>query len=101
MLGLAHSLAVSAALFVIGIFVLFLNLKNILIFLMSIELMLLSLHITFVAFSAFLGDYVGQMFPLLVVSLAAAVVAIGFVSLVSFRRNKGSTDGEDVNVTKG
>ena len=101
MIGLEHYLAVAAALFVIGIFGLFLNRKNIIILLMSIELMLLSVNINFVAFSAFLGDYVGQSFTLFVLTVAAAEAAIGLAILVCFFRNKGSIDVEDVNVMKG
>lgn len=101
MIGLEHYLAVAAALFVIGIFGLFLNRKNIIILLMSIELMLLSVNINFVAFSTFLGDYVGQIFTLFVLTVAAAEAAIGLAILVCFFRNKGSIDVEDVNVMKG
>ena len=101
MIGLEHYLAVAAALFVIGIFGLFLNRKNIIILLMSIELMLLSVNINFVAFSDFLGDYVGQIFTLFVLTVAAAEAAIGLAILVCFFRNKGSIDVEDVNVMKG
>ena len=101
MIGLEHYLAVAAALFVIGIFGLFLNRKNIIILLMSIELMLLSVNINFVAFSAFLGAYVGQIFTLFVLTVAAAEAAIGLAILVCFFRNKGSIDVEDVNVMKG
>ena len=101
MIGLEHYLAVAAALFVIGIFGLFLNRKNIIILLMSIELILLSVNINFVAFSAFFGDYVGQIFTLFVLTVAAAEAAIGLAILVCFFRNKGSIDVEDVNVMKG
>ena len=101
MIGLEHYLAVAAALFVIGIFGLFLNRKNIIILLMSIELMLLSVNINFVAFSAFLGDYFGQIFTLFLLTVAAAEAAIGLAILVCFFRNKGSIDVEDVNVMKG
>ena len=101
MIGLEHYLAVAAALFVIGIFGLFLNRKNIIILLMSIELMLLSVNINFVAFSAHLNDYVGQIFTLFVLTVAAAEAAIGLAILVCFFRSKGSIDVEDVNVMKG
>ena len=101
MIGLEHYLAVAAALFVIGIFGLFLNRKNIIILLMSIELMLLSVNINFVAFSTYLNDYVGQIFTLFVLTVAAAEAAIGLAILVCFFRNKGSIDVEDVNVMKG
>ncbi|MDG2298953.1 MAG: NADH-quinone oxidoreductase subunit NuoK [Planktomarina sp.] len=101
MIGLEHYLTVSAALFVIGIFGLFLNRKNVIVLLMSIELMLLSVNINFVAFSSFLNDYVGQIFTLFVLTVAAAEAAIGLAILVCFFRNKGSIDVEDVSVMKG
>ncbi|MCI2393034.1 NADH-quinone oxidoreductase subunit NuoK [Aliiroseovarius sediminis] len=101
MVGLEHYLAVGAALFVIGIFGLFLNRKNIIILLMSIELMLLAVNINLVAFSSFLGDLVGQVFTLFVLTVAAAEAAIGLAILVSFFRNRGTIDVEDVNVMKG
>ena len=101
MIGLEHYLTVSAALFVIGIFGLFLNRKNVIVLLMSIELMLLSVNINFVAFSSFLNDYVGQIFTLFVLTVAAAEAAIGLAILVCFFSNKGSIDVEDVSVMKG
>jgi len=101
MIVLEHYLTVSAALFVIGIFGLFLNRKNVIVLLMSIELMLLSVNINFVAFSSFLNDYVGQIFTLFVLTVAAAEAAIGLAILVCFFRNKGSIDVEDVSVMKG
>ena len=101
MIGLEHYLTVSAALFVIGIFGLFLNRKNVIVLLMSIELMLLSVNINFVAFSSFLNDYVGQIFTLFVLTVAAAEAAIGLAILVCFFRNKGSIDVEDISVMKG
>ena len=101
MIGLEHYLAVAAALFVIGIFGLFLNRKNIIILLMSIELMLLAVNINFVAFSAYLADISGQIFTLFVLTVAAAEAAIGLAILVCFFRNRGTIDVEDVNVMKG
>ncbi|CUH50650.1 NADH-quinone oxidoreductase subunit NuoK [Shimia sp. R11_0] len=101
MIGLEHYLGVAAALFVIGIFGLFLNRKNIIILLMSIELILLSVNINLVAFSAFLDDLVGQVFALFVMTVAAAEAAIGLAILVSFFRNRGTIAVEDVNVMKG
>ncbi|GAA6181017.1 MULTISPECIES: NADH-quinone oxidoreductase subunit NuoK [unclassified Shimia] len=101
MIGLEHYLGVAATLFVIGIFGLFLNRKNIIILLMSIELILLSVNINLVAFSAFLGDLVGQVFALFVMTVAAAEAAIGLAILVSFFRNRGTIAVEDVNVMKG
>ena len=101
MIGLEHYLTVSAALFVIGIFGLFLNRKNIIILLMSLELILLAVNINFVAFSAFLNDLVGQVFTLFVLTVAAAEAAIGLAILVCFFRNRGTIEVEDVNVMKG
>ena len=101
MIGLEHYLIVAATLFVIGIFGIFLNRKNVIILLMSIELMLLSVNINFVAFSAYLGDLTGQVFTLFVLTVAAAEAAIGLAILVCFFRNRGTIDVEDVNVMKG
>ena len=101
MITLEHYLTVAAVLFVIGIFGLFLNRKNIIILLMSIELMLLSVNINLVAVSSFLNDLVGQIFTLFVLTVAAAEAAIGLAILVSFFRNRGTIAVEDVNVMKG
>ncbi|MEK9978396.1 MAG: NADH-quinone oxidoreductase subunit NuoK [Paracoccaceae bacterium] len=101
MIGLEHYLTVAATLFVIGIFGLFLNRKNIIILLMSVELLLLSVNINLVAFSSFAQDLVGQVFTLLVLTVAAAEAAIGLAILVSFFRNRGTIAVEDVNVMKG
>jgi len=101
MIGLEHYLTVAATLFVIGIFGLFLNRKNVIVLLMSIELMLLAVNINLVAFSSFLGDLVGQVFTLFVLTVAAAEAAIGLAILVCFFRNRGTIDVEDVNVMKG
>ena len=101
MIGLEHYLTVAAALFVVGIFGLFLNRKNIIILLMSLELILLSVNINFVAFSAHLQDLQGQVFTLFVLTVAAAEAAIGLAILVCFFRNRGTIDVEDVNVMKG
>ncbi|WP_109467398.1 NADH-quinone oxidoreductase subunit NuoK [Albibacillus kandeliae] len=101
MIGLEHYLTVAATLFVIGIFGLFLNRKNVIILLMSLELILLSVNINFVAFSSFLGDLVGQVFTLFVLTVAAAEAAIGLAILVCFFRNRGTIAVEDVNVMKG
>ena len=101
MVTLEHYLTVAAVLFVIGIFGLFLNRKNIIILLMSIELMLLSVNINLVAFSSFMNDLVGQIFTLFVLTVAAAEAAIGLAILVSFFRNRGTIAVEDVNVLKG
>ncbi|MEL7459418.1 MAG: NADH-quinone oxidoreductase subunit NuoK [Pseudomonadota bacterium] len=101
MIGIEHYLSVAAALFVIGIFGLFLNRKNVIILLMSIELILLAVNINLVAFSAFLGDLTGQIFTLFVLTVAAAEAAIGLAILVCFFRTRGSIDVEDVNNMKG
>ena len=101
MIGLEHYLTVAATLLVIGIFGLFLNRKNVIILLMSIELMLLAVNINLVAFSSYLGDLVGQVFTLFVLTVAAAEAAIGLAILVSFFRNRGTIAVEDVNVMKG
>ena len=101
MIGLTHYLAVSAILFVTGVFGIFLNRKNIIIILMSVELILLSVNINFVAFSAQLGDLAGQVFALLILTVAAAEAAIGLAILVIFYRNRGTIAVEDVNQLKG
>ena len=101
MVGLEHYLGVAATLFVIGIFGLFLNRKNIIILLMSVELILLSVNINLVAFSSYLNDLVGQVFTLFILTVAAAEAAIGLAILVSFFRLRGSIAVEDVNVMKG
>jgi NADH-quinone oxidoreductase subunit K len=98
--GLGPFLAVAAILFTIGVLGIFLNRKNIII-LMSIELILLSVNINFVAFSAFLGDLVGQVFALFVLTVAAAEAAIGLAILVVYFRNRGTIAVEDVNLMKG
>ena len=101
MIGLEHYLTVAGALFVIGIFGIFLNRKNVIILLMCIELMLLSVNINFIAFSAHLGDLVGQVFALFVLTVAAAEAAIGLAILVVYFRNRGSIAVEDINMMKG
>jgi NADH-quinone oxidoreductase subunit K len=100
-IGLGHYLAVAAALFTIGVFGIFLNRKNIIVILMSIELILLAVNINFVAFSSFLGDLVGQVFALFVLTVAAAEAAIGLAILVVFFRNRRTIAVEDVNLLKG
>ena len=101
MVGLEHYITVAAVLFVIGIFGIFLNRKNVIVILMSIELILLSVNINLVAFSSFSGDLTGQIFTLFVLTVAAAEAAIGLAILVVFFRNRGTIDVEDVNVMKG
>ena len=98
---LAHYLFVAAALFTIGVFGIFVNRKNVIIILMSIELILLAVNINLVAFSTFLGDLMGQVFALLVLTVAAAEAAIGLAILVAYYRNRGSIAVEDINLMKG
>jgi len=99
--GLVHYLVVAAVLFSLGIFGVFLNRKNVIIILMSIELILLAVNINLVAFSSFLGDLVGQVFALLVLTVAAGEAAIGLAILVVYFRNRDSIAVEDVNMMKG
>ena len=99
--GIAHFLAVSAILFTLGVFGIFLNRKNVIIILMSIELILLSVNLNMVAFSSYLNDIVGQVFALFILTVAAAEAAIGLAILVVFYRNRGSIAVEDVNMMKG
>jgi NADH-quinone oxidoreductase subunit K len=98
---LGHYLSVAAILFTIGFLGIFLNRKNVIVILMSIELILLAVNINLVAFSAYLGDLVGQVFALLVLTVAAAEAAIGLAILVCYFRNRGSIAVEDVNLMKG
>ncbi len=100
-IGLSHYLSVSAILFSIGMLGIFLNRKNILIIQMSIEIILLSVNLNFVAFSQHLNDLMGQVFALFVLTVAAAEAAIGLAILVVFFRNKGSIAVEDVSTMKG
>jgi NADH-quinone oxidoreductase subunit K len=99
--GLGHYLVVSAILLVLGVFGIFLNRKNVIIILMSIELILLSVNLNLVAFSASLGDMVGQVFAMFVLTVAAAEASIGLAILVVYFRNRGSIQVEDVNLMKG
>ena len=101
MIELQHFLILSSLLFLIGVFGIFLNRKNIVIILMSIELILLAVNINFVSFSFFLGDLTGQIFSLFILTVAAAEAAIGLAILVCFFRNKGSIAVDDANVMKG
>ena len=100
-IGLGHYLSVGAILFTFGIFGIFLNRKNVIVILMSIELILLAVNINFVAFSTHLGDIMGQVFALLVLTVAAAEAAIGLAILVVYFRNRGSIAVEDINLMKG
>ncbi len=100
-IGLSHYMTVSAILFTLGIFGIFLNRKNVIIILMSVELMLLAVNINLVAFSAFLNDMVGQVFAMFVLTVAAAEAAIGLAILVVYFRNRGSIAVEDISSMKG
>lgn len=100
-IGLSHYLTLAGLLFTIGIFGIFLNRKNVIIILMSIELMLLAVNINFVAFSAFLHDLAGQAFTMFILTVAAAEAAIGLAILVVFFRTKGTIAVEDISTMKG
>ena len=99
--GLAHYLTLASILFTIGVFGIFLNRKNVIIIMMSIELMLLAVNINFVAFSSYLQDLSGQVFTMFILTVAAAEAAIGLAILVTFFRNKGSIAVEDISQMKG
>ena len=100
-IGLAHFLVVSAVLLVLGVFGIFLNRKNVIIILMSVELILLSVTLNLVAFSAALGDMTGQVLAMFVLTVAAAEAAIGLAIVVIYFRNRASIQVEDVNLMKG
>ena len=100
-IGLSHYLTVAAVLFTLGIFGIFLNRKNVIVILMSIELMLLAVNINLVAFSAYLGDLVGQVFAMFVLTVAAGEAAIGLAILVIYFRGRGTISVDDVNRMKG
>lgn len=100
-IGLGHYLTVAAILFTLGVFGIFLNRKNVIIILMSVELILLAVNLNFVAFSAALNDLQGQVFALLILTVAAAEAAIGLAILVIFYRNRGSIAVDDINMMKG
>ncbi|MBP6030319.1 MAG: NADH-quinone oxidoreductase subunit NuoK [Sphingobium sp.] len=101
MIGLQHYLVVSAILFVMGVLGIFINRKNIIIILMAIELILLAVNINFVAFSAYLGDLVGQIFSMFVLTVAAGEAAIGLAILVIYFRSRGTIAVDDANRMKG
>ena len=96
-----HYLILSSLIFLLGVTGIFLNRKNVINILMSIELILLGVNINFIAFSYFSSDLVGQIFSLFILTVAAAEAAIGLAILVVYFRNKGSIDVKDVNVLKG
>ena len=100
-IGIFEYLVLSSLLFTIGICGIFLNRKNIITILMSIELILLSVNINFVAFSVKLGDLTGQIFAMFILTVAAAEAAIGLAILVIYFRNRGTIAVEDVNMMKG
>ncbi|HEY8214431.1 NADH-quinone oxidoreductase subunit NuoK [Methylocystis sp. B8] len=100
-IGLTHYLVVAAILFTLGVAGIILNRKNIIVILMSVELILLSVNLNFVAFSQSLGDLTGQVFALFVLTVAAAEAAIGLAILVAFYRNRGTIAVEDINSLKG
>ncbi len=100
-IGLGHYLTVAAILFTLGIFGIFLNRKNVIIILMSIELMLLAVNINLVAFSVFLQDLVGQVFAMFVLTVAAGESAIGLAILVVYFRNRGTIAVDQINLMKG
>ena len=100
-IGLSHYLVLASILFTIGIIGIFLNRKNVIIILMSIELILLSVNVNFVAFSSYLGDVFGQVFALFVLTVAAAEAAIGLAILVVYFRNRGNIAVENINAMKG
>ena len=100
-IGLSHYLTVAAVLFTLGIFGIFLNRKNVIVILMSIELMLLAVNINLVAFSSFHNDLVGQVFTLIVLTVAAAEAAIGLAIIVVYFRNRGTIDVAEIDLLKG
>jgi NADH-quinone oxidoreductase subunit K len=100
-IGLLHYLTVAAVMFTLGVFGIFLNRKNLIVILMSIELMLLAVNINFVAFSAFAGDISGQVFTMFILTVAAAEAAIGLAILVLFFRNHGNIEVEELSELRG
>ncbi|MHA7818427.1 MAG: NADH-quinone oxidoreductase subunit NuoK [Erythrobacter sp.] len=101
MIGIEHYLVVGAILFVLGVLGIFLNRKNVIVILMAVELILLSVNINLVAFSAFMDDLVGQVFAMMVLTVAAAEAAIGLAILVIYYRGRGTIAVDDVNRMKG
>ena len=100
-IGLGHYLTLSGVIFTIGIAGIFLNRKNIIVILMSIELILLAVNINFVSFSIFLNDLVGQIFTLFILTVAAAEAAIGLAIIVVYYRNSGTISVEKIDNLKG
>jgi NADH-quinone oxidoreductase subunit K len=100
-IGLSHYLTVAAMLFTLGVFGIFLNRKNVIVIMMSIELMLLAVNINMVAFSSYLNDLVGQVFAMFILTVAAAEAAIGLAIVVVFFRNRGTIAVEEISQLKG
>ena len=100
-IGLGNYLTLGAIIFTIGVIGIFLNRKNIIVILMSIELLLLSVNINLISFSIFSGDLLGQIFTMLILTIAAAEAAIGLAIIVIFYRNKGSIRVEEIHSMKG
>jgi NADH-quinone oxidoreductase subunit K len=100
-IGLAHYLTVSAILFVLGVFGIFMNRKNVIVILMSVELILLSVSLNLVAFSSRLDDLAGQIFAMFILTVAAAEAAIGLAIVVIYFRNRGTIEVEDISALKG
>ena len=100
-IGLTHYLAVAAIIFTLGVFGIFVNRKNIIVILMSVELILLAVNINLVAFSVYLHDVVGQIYAMFVLTVAAAEAAVGLAILVTFFRNRGDISVDDVSMMKG
>ena len=100
-IGLGHYLTLGAIIFTIGIIGIFLNRKNVIVILMSIELILLAVNINLISFSIFSADIVGQIFTMLILTVAAAEAAIGLAIIVVFYRNRGSIRVEDIHSLKG
>ncbi|WP_260599338.1 NADH-quinone oxidoreductase subunit NuoK [Sphingomonas endolithica] len=101
MIGLTHYLVVAAVLFALGVMGIIANRKNLIVLLMSIELILLAVNLNFVAFSSYLGDLVGQVFAMFVLTVAAGEAAIGLAILVIYFRGRGTISVDDVNRMKG
>jgi NADH-quinone oxidoreductase subunit K len=101
MIGIEHYITVSAILFVLGVLGIFINRKNVIVILMSVELILLAVNINLVGFSAFMNDLVGQVFAMMVLTVAAAEAAIGLAILVIYFRNRGTIAVDDATQMKG
>ncbi len=100
-IGLGHYLTVAAILFTLGVLGIFLNRKNVIVILMSIEMMLLAVNLNLISFSVFLNDLTGQVFSMIILTVAAAEAAIGLAILVVYFRNRGTIRVEDINLMKG